>query len=194
MHRACVRSVLLQLKPLRHPSTARNFSIDLSSLNPAQFDGVTMPLNLALVCKAGPGSGKTRVLAYRAAYILTEHQVPPKSLLALTFTTRAATEMQERIKAIHGEVPNGMIRTFHSFCMHVLRTKGKLYFEEITGSKVVNSNFGIFTEDAGLRLLKKLAEHRNAHYIESYDTLLEVMFKVRTAQAMRLSRCRTSPY
>ena len=76
---------------------------------------------------AGAGSGKTRVLAYRVAWLISQHRVPPAAIVAVTFTNQAAGEMKERIAALRGvdaDDPTGMrIGTFHGICLRFLRAE-----------------------------------------------------------------------
>ena len=98
--------------------------VDLSSLNANQLEAVNWADGPLLVL-AGPGSGKTRVLAYRIARIVEESPSKPFRILGLTFTNRAASEMRTRIEEL---VPNARNRirltTFHSFCVDLLRQHG----------------------------------------------------------------------
>ncbi|MEC9426315.1 MAG: UvrD-helicase domain-containing protein [Actinomycetota bacterium] len=90
-------------------------------LNPAQLDAVTHPTGPLLVV-AGAGSGKTRVLTRRIAYLVGERGVSPFALLAITFTNKAAEEMKERVAALVGPVAHRMwVSTFHSACVRILR-------------------------------------------------------------------------
>lgn len=96
----------------------------LSHLNPPQQEAVTFDKGPLLVL-AGPGSGKTRVLTHKVAWLIKEKGINPENILLLTFTNKAAEEMKRRIKKLVGITPP-MSGTFHSFCARVLRTEGKV--------------------------------------------------------------------
>lgn len=90
-------------------------------LNPAQEDAVIHPVGPLLVV-AGAGSGKTRVLTRRIAHLITEGQVSPFEILAITFTNKAAAEMKHRVGELVGPVAQKMwVSTFHSACVRILR-------------------------------------------------------------------------
>ena len=93
----------------------------LEGLNPAQEDAVTHAGGPQLVV-AGAGSGKTRVLTHRIAWLIGEQNVSPFEILAITFTNKAADEMKQRVSALVGPVADKMwISTFHSACVRILR-------------------------------------------------------------------------
>ena len=88
----------------------------LENLNPEQREAVTMTEGPLLII-AGAGTGKTGVLTRRIAYLLQEGKASPESVLALTFTDKAAEEMKSRVAALLKVSMNSMqISTFHSFC------------------------------------------------------------------------------
>jgi DNA helicase II / ATP-dependent DNA helicase PcrA len=90
-------------------------------LNPAQLEAVTHPEGPLLVV-AGAGSGKTRVLTRRIAYLIDRLEVSPFEILAITFTNKAAGEMKDRVAALVGPVARKMwVSTFHSACVRILR-------------------------------------------------------------------------
>src|SRR5205807_10267535 len=119
-------SALFELHPAvpsarRPPAPARL----LDDLNPQQRQAVEHAGSPLLVV-AGAGSGKTRVLTARIAYLLAARQVHPGQIMAITFTNKAAAEMKERVAALVGPRANLMwVSTFHSMCVRVLRREAK---------------------------------------------------------------------
>ena len=125
----------------------------IQTLNPTQHDAVVNYQGASLII-AGAGSGKTRVLTCRIAYMLSQG-IPASSILALTFTNKAAREMRERIDTL---VPGGMSRrlwmsTFHSIFARILRTEA-----EILG---FTSNFTIYDASDSKNLLKGIIKEMN---------------------------------
>ena len=109
-------------------------------LNPMQQEAVYHTEGPLLVL-AGAGSGKTRVLTHRIAYLIEEKQVNPWNIMAITFTNKACKEMSDRVmKIVGGEAKEITIRTFHSFCFDVVRTYAKRNTD-------IFSDFTIFDED-----------------------------------------------
>jgi DNA helicase-2/ATP-dependent DNA helicase PcrA len=93
----------------------------LAGLNPVQAEAVTHPGGPLLIV-AGAGSGKTRVLTHRVAWLIAEQRVSPFEVLAITFTNKAADEMRSRVAALVGPVARRMwVSTFHSACVRILR-------------------------------------------------------------------------
>src|SRR5580704_6686938 len=94
----------------------------LNDLNPEQLAAVTLPHASALIL-AGAGSGKTRVLTTRIAWLLATGQAGPLSILAVTFTNKSAKEMLVRLSALTPMHTRGMwVGTFHGLCNRLLRT------------------------------------------------------------------------
>ena len=120
----------------------------LESLNDAQRQAVTSPAEPMLVI-AGAGSGKTRVLVHRAAWLIDVEGISPQSLLAVTFTNKAAAEMRGRIEALLGMPVNHLwIGTFHGLAHRLLRR----HWREAR----LPQNFQIIDSDDQLRLIKRL--------------------------------------
>jgi len=94
----------------------------LENMNLQQQEGIRS-VDGPVLLLAGAGSGKTRVITHRIAYLIQERAVPADSILAVTFTNKAAKEMAERVDKIlgHGSLAKPMLATFHSFCVRVLR-------------------------------------------------------------------------
>lgn len=120
----------------------------LNSLNPRQKEAV-MAAEGAVLVLAGAGSGKTRVLTHRAAYLISEKGVMPWNILAITFTNKAANEMKERIDRLCEE-EGGMVwvATFHATCGRILRRHA-----ELLG---YTSNYTIYDTDDAKTLIKRV--------------------------------------
>lgn len=119
----------------------------LQSLNPQQQQAVTAGTGPVLVL-AGPGSGKTRVLTHRIAYLIHERLVNPYNILAVTFTNKAAREMQNRVMHLIGERIHGLtLGTFHSVCARILRREAD--------NMPFSANFVIFDSDDQIGLVRR---------------------------------------
>ena len=94
--------------------------MELDDLNPEQLQAVTTTEGYVRVI-AGAGSGKTRALTYRFAYLVNEIGILPSHILCVTFTNKAAAEMRNRIRKLTGDNDTGYISTFHGFCVSVLQ-------------------------------------------------------------------------
>jgi DNA helicase-2/ATP-dependent DNA helicase PcrA len=113
-------AVLAPARPAAVRMTAESL---LDGLNPQQAAAVTHQGGPLLVV-AGAGSGKTRVLVHRIGWLLSQRQVQPGGLLAITFTNKAAGEMKERVAALVGPRAKAMwVSTFHSMCVRLLRAE-----------------------------------------------------------------------
>ena len=122
-------------------------------LNPPQFQAVTYTGGPLLVL-AGAGSGKTRVLIYKAGYLLKDKAIPPYNIMAVTFTNKAADEMKSRLFSLVGHDFSQMqVSTFHSFCVRVLRR----YLEKMGRKR----DFGIYDQDDSLNLVKNCMKKLN---------------------------------
>lgn len=118
----------------------------LTDMNSAQKKAIKN-IDGPSIILAGAGSGKTRVLTYKAAYMIDSHKINPQHILMVTFTNKAATEMKNRMFA-YSQTQLGFVGTFHSFGALLLRRYGKLID--------VPSNFVIFDEDDKTSILKKI--------------------------------------
>ena len=128
-----------------------NASELLEGLNPQQEEAVKHAGG-ALLIVAGAGSGKTRVLSNRIAYLIATRRAHYGEILAITFTNKAAAEMRERIEALVGGRAKTMwISTFHSSCVRILRREAK--------NVGLNSNFSIYDSADSLRLINLVAKN-----------------------------------
>lgn len=130
-------------------------SILLKDLNPQQRDAVLHTEGPLLVL-AGAGSGKTKVITYRFAYIGTALKVPPTSILTMTFTNKAAEEMKQRIENLINKSVKGLwIGTFHSMCNRILRKEiEKLGFKR---------DFTIYDENDSCSLIRSILKEFRIH-------------------------------
>jgi len=126
----------------------------LKNLNKAQKEAV-MHLDGPLLIVAGAGSGKTKVLTTRIANIIKEKKAYPNQILAVTFTNKAAKEMQKRVSKILGSAAIGLswLGTFHSICAKLLRKHAS--------AVNLNSNFTIIDTDDQIRLIKNICKSEN---------------------------------
>lgn len=125
----------------------------VSGLNPEQQKAVKATEGPLLIM-AGAGSGKTRVLTHRIAYLMAEKEVAPWNILAITFTNKAAREMKERIRKLVGTAADDIwISTFHSMCVRILRRD----IERIG----YNRNFSILDGSDQLSVIKKILKDKN---------------------------------
>ncbi|WP_372739384.1 DNA helicase II [Neptunomonas sp.] len=125
----------------------------IDGLNDAQRNAVTAPVQNLLIL-AGAGSGKTRVLVHRIAWLVQTEGMSPYSIMAVTFTNKAAREMRGRIETLLGVNPNGMwVGTFHGLAHRLLRAHWR--------DAGLNENFQIMDSEDQLRLIKRLCKEMN---------------------------------
>ena len=125
----------------------------LQNLNPQQQQAVMATLGPVLVL-ARPGSGKTRVLTHRIAYLIGAIGVPAYHILAVTFTNKAAREMETRVAELLGEQTRGLtLGTFHATCARILRRE--------SDKLPIESNYVIFDSDDQIRVVKQALQDLN---------------------------------
>ncbi|HET6979744.1 MAG TPA: UvrD-helicase domain-containing protein [Pyrinomonadaceae bacterium] len=134
----------------------------LSQLNEQQREAV-LSTEGSLLILAGAGSGKTRVIAHRIAYLIAEKNVPYWNILAVTFTNKAADEMRQRVQRLlrtqeRGSLP--LVSTFHSLCVRILRQDIEKLNDKYT------RRFTIYDQDDSIRLIKQCI--RDLGYDEKY--------------------------
>lgn len=125
--------------------------LDLQSLNENQLKAVSAPIGSTLVV-AGAGTGKTRVLTMRMAYLIEKLDFDSKRVLAITFTNRAANEMRERVNKILGNTPAPWIGTYHATCLRILR--------EDINALGRDKNFNVIDDEDQTLLIKNIY-HQN---------------------------------
>ncbi len=127
--------------------------VDLDQLNPRQKEAVSCTEGPLLIL-AGAGSGKTRVLTYRIAYLIEEKHVDPWNIMAITFTNKAAGEMKDRVERQVEDVGSSIwVTTFHSTCVRILRR-----YIECLGYQ---TNFSIYDTDDQKALMKQVIRNMN---------------------------------
>jgi len=125
----------------------------LDGLNPTQRQAVEIKSGPLLII-AGPGSGKTRVITHRIAYLIKACGISPRNIMAVTFTNKAAAEMRERLQALLGQDFQPLtIGTFHAICAGILRQDGK-----VIG---LDPKFVIHDEEDQLNLIKQSLQELN---------------------------------
>ena len=147
----------------------------LNTLNEEQIRPV-LDTEGAVLVLAGAGSGKTRVLTARIAYLVEEKDVPPENVLAITFTNKAAKEMKERLSAII-DTGSMWVCTIHSMCVKILR----MYAEK----RGLTPNFSIYSEQERAAVIKQA--FRECGYDDEEGLLKSVRFHISNAKMLGLS-------
>ena len=149
--------------------------MDLSSLNERQLEAVQTTEGAVLVL-AGAGSGKTRVLTYRIAYLIEEKKVAPYHILAITFTNKATKEMKERLETMLGEGSGVWVSTFHSLCARILRYDAdKLGYDK---------NYTIYSDNDSERVVKRIIANK---HIEKQGFDAKVCYHISNAKTYLFS-------
>ena len=158
----------------------------LSLLNPEQKQAVEHEGSPLLIL-AGAGSGKTRVITTKIAWLISEKNVDPRSILAVTFTKKAANEMRERAQAMEPGTEESQIRTFHSFGAYFLRR-----YAEAAG---VDKNFTVYDDDDMVTLIQKstpgLKKSEAASYARSIALAKDYCLP---PDSLRLGEISSEPY
>ncbi len=149
--------------------------VNLDMLNDRQREAVLQTEGPVLIL-AGAGSGKTRVLTQRIAYLIEEKHVNPWNILAITFTNKAAGEMRERVDSIVGFGAESIwVSTFHSMCVRILRR----YIDRLG----YDTNFTIYDTDDSKSVMKEICKRLNIDtklYKEKSDPFRDIIRKGRT--------------
>ncbi len=126
----------------------------LNQLNPQQHQAVTAGNGQILVL-AGPGSGKTRVLTQRIAFLVQDKKVRPYNILAVTFTNKAARQMESRLQKQLGEIQTAdlWLGTFHAMCARILRRESDYL--------PIKANFVIMDSDDQENIVKRIIKELN---------------------------------
>ena len=151
----------------------RVMSTILDSLNPVQREAAEHVDGPHLIF-AGAGSGKTRVLTHRIAHLIQTHGISPGSLLAVTFTNKAAKEMRERIEGLIGSemLAHMWVGTFHSTCARILRERG-----ERVG---LDRDFVIYDDDDQVKVVRECLDELNLD--EKDHTPRQILYKISNAK------------
>ncbi len=148
----------------------------LQNLNDEQQKALLQTEGAVLVV-AGAGSGKTRLLTHRIAYLIKEKHVSPHNILAITFTNKASKEMKERCDQIVGQEGNVWISTFHSMCARILR-------KEIEALGDYTNNFTIYSDQDSDKVFKNIFSNLK---IDKDETKKSIMFHISNLKNNNLS-------
>ncbi len=144
-------------------------TMDLTTLNKQQLEATTLTEGPVIVI-AGAGSGKTRVLTTRIAYLI-EQGIPDDNILAITFTNKAAKEMQERVHQLVGE-KNVWISTFHSMCVRILRKNANLIGYD--------RGFNILDDSDQLSVVKKIIKDHKVDIVLTPKNIVSLISKMKS--------------
>ena len=151
--------------PQAFPGVSDQDEAYLSTLNPPQLQAVEHGEGPMLVL-AGAGTGKTRVLITRLAYLLKTGQANPRDIMAVTFTNKAAREMRERLQRLIGPMAESLwIGTFHSIAVRILR----IHAERVG----LQQNFTILDDDDQKRLIKQILEYHGIDHKKNPPRLIQ---------------------
>jgi hypothetical protein len=136
----------------RLPAHSKFEEILARELNVDQRAAVLAPLQSQICVTSGPGSGKTRILTYRQVFLVQELRVDPASMLAVTFTVKAANEMKERLHEMLGDVAGSLlVGTFHSVCNRMLHMYG-------AKNAVVPQDFSVLDQSGAGAWVKRIVD------------------------------------
>ncbi|MDD3803107.1 MAG: 3'-5' exonuclease [bacterium] len=148
-------------------------TIMLSKLNERQAEAV-LYFDSPLLVLAGAGSGKTRVLTHKIAYLIQEMKISPYNIFAVTFTNKAANEMKQRVESLTSIPVRGMwVGTFHSMCVRII----KMYRREMGGDQ----NFSIYDSDDSRHLVKKIIEENELDKLVDAKSACKLISKMKNA-------------
>ncbi|CAO1626024.1 unnamed protein product [Sympodiomycopsis kandeliae] len=135
----------------------------LAPLSAAQFDAATHPADGALSISAPPGSGKTRVLTSRVAWLVNDQKLMPEEMIVVTFTNKAANEMRLRLKKLIGEDKTFrlVLGTFHALCARFLRRYGQMID--------LPNNFSIMDAEDSRKVLKEIISGELKEHLQAED-------------------------
>ena len=154
--------------------------VDLSKLNNSQLKALKQ-INGPVMVLAGAGSGKTRLITYRIAYLISKLNVKPENILAITFTNKAANEMKERLAKMNCNVNDIWVSTFHSMCVRILRRHitSLKSSKSLSGQVNFDNNFSIYTDTERDRALKLVL---NELYLDKENFLNLASFHISNAK------------
>jgi len=147
----------------------------LKGLNPAQQKAVE-EIEGPMLVYAGPGSGKTRVIVHRIAYMVSRAKIEPRHILAVTFSRKAASEMKKRLEEMFDVPPAVTVSTIHSACLRILGREGVpgmgtgfTVYDEEDGNKLIRqciAKAGLSIEDNNLRRIKGMISYAKVNGID----------------------------